>query len=327
MMTEALVEQALDEDEDAIEQLVELAKTNPGELELYLPRLLEGGVLWPPTLFRSLDADSKAEIIARLDATEEEEWYSLLLVLAFARGAEVEAAFRRWTTAPPPGVTVPMVYRCMLEAGWLFDDLGRDGAPAEHSAVPGPPRELYGATAYRLVPDGEMETLADVPCPWCRSPMWVALDVDTADPRVAEALAHTGWSGRLRITTCFLCACYTTTYAEVGTDGSARWSDHTVRPEWVKDKEPEQPAGFRLALGERHPNRYAADPWNEGGSALGGDPDWIQDAHVTWCPGCGHAMDYVGMAGSADLYEHGDGAYYLFLHAACGLAGIEYQQT
>jgi hypothetical protein len=67
--------------------------------------------------------------------------------------------------------------------------------------------------------------------------------------------------------------------------------------------------------------------WHEGCSTLCGHPDWIQDAEFVDCPGCGQPMDYAGMVVGADLDEYGEGAYYLHVHAPCGFAAVNYQQS
>jgi hypothetical protein len=38
-------------------------------------------------------------------------------------------------------------------------------------------------------------------------------------------------------------------------------------------------------------------------------------------------LDYVGLIGGADLYDIGEGAYYLHLHQPCGFAAVNYQQS
>ena len=83
---------------------------------------------------------------------------------------------------------------------------------------------------------------------------------------------------------------------------------------------------LKLYLG-RPRGTYTASAWYKGGSTLGGRPQWIQELAFPDCPACTTAMDYVGMACGADLYEHGEGAYYGFIHAPCRLVAVEYQQS
>lgn len=313
MLSPDLIDEALDGDGEALAEIEAFAAAHPEAAAPVLADLLAADILWPPTLYRTLGDDAKRALIARLDAAEEEGRALRVLILAYARGAEVEAAFRRWMEHPPPGVTTAHVARSSAAAGWL---LAREGV-----------RELFGGTAFELVPDGPAEPVGDAACPWCTAPLWAALDVDTADPRAAEALAHTGWSGRLRITPCYVCSCVGTTYFAVSPDGTCTWSEHTRKPDWFTPRAPEVPETARLVVGPLRESPYDANAWSAGGSTLGGAPDWIQDPTFFPCPACTLPMDYVGLAMAADLAEHGDGATYFFLHTDCGLAAVEFQQS
>jgi len=185
---------------------------------------------------------------------------------------------------------------------------------------------MCGADAFALdVVDPGAGPRVDGECAFCSSPLWTVLDVDLADDRVVAALAHTGWSGRLRIVTCQFCSCYGPLFCEVTSDGGATWSPLTQRPRYLPGgrEEPERPL---FAVGERRATPYLASAWQVGGSTLGGYPDWIQDAEYLKCPRCGDYMDYVALVGGADM-RTGEGAHYACLHARCGLAGVTYQQS
>jgi hypothetical protein len=81
-----------------------------------------------------------------------------------------------------------------------------------------------------------------------------------------------------------------------------------------------------LTVGDRRPSPYAASAWDEGGSTLGGYPDWIQYAAYPACLSCGDTMSYVGLLGGADVSD-GEGAYYLFVHTPCRIGAVSYQQS
>jgi hypothetical protein len=303
--------------EDAvIDALADHAAADPAALAPYLPRLLDAGALWRlHVLYRGADDGFQREVVARIESGAG-EWTSMLAyVLAQTRGPAVEEAFRRWTRSPPPGPH--------------FDPFGRGVAALARDGgwelTPNGVRELCGSSAYRLVPGAGGDRSADS-CPWCASPLWTALDLDTSEPKVEDALAHTGWRGRLRVATCRWCSCYGTAYTEVAADGRSVWSAHTARPCFPPGGEPAEPPRVRFVPGERRPTPYTASAWNRGGSALGGCPDWIDDPAYPLCPGCGTAMDYLGLVNGSDL-DGGEGAHYLFLHAPCGLAAVEYQQS
>ena len=299
-----------------IDQLADRAAADPAALAPYLLRLLDAGALWRlDVLYRGADEGFQREVVARIGSGTDEGTPMLAYVLAQTRGPAVEEAFRRWTRSPPPGPHFDPFERGVAaltrDGGW---ELSPDGI-----------RELCGTSAYRLVPETDAHRVDDS-CPWCASPLWTALDLDTAEPRVADALAHTGWRGRLRIVTCHWCSCYGTTYAEVTADGNASWSAHTVRPAYLPGDGPGEPPRVGLAPGEQWTTPYMASATLSGGATLGGCPDWIDDPVFPDCPECAEAMDYLGLIGGADL-DDGEGAYYLYLHAPCGLAAVEYQQT
>jgi hypothetical protein len=303
-------------DDAVVDELADRAAADPAALAPYLLRLLDAGAFWRlEVLYRGADEDFQRQVVARIEAGSERS-DRLVYVLAQTRGPVVEEAFRRWIRSPPPGPSIDPYQRgvaaLIRDGGW---ELTMDGV-----------RELCGTSAYRLVPGPGGDRVEDI-CPWCVSPLWTALDLDTADPRVGDALAHTGWRGRLRVVTCHFCSCYDITYVEVTPNGGARWSAHTVRPEFLQIGQPEEPPLVRFTPGERRSTPYLASAWNDGGSTLGGYPDWIQDPTYPDCPDCGKAMDYLGLVGGSDLYEYGEGAYYLFLHAPCGLAAVVYQQS
>ncbi|MGI5238249.1 hypothetical protein [Dactylosporangium sp. CA-139066] len=313
-MIEGLVERAGGDDEDAIEELVAIADSEPGRLGQYHARMLQLDVLWPGKLYRGAGEGVVSDVIAQVEAGQElGRLNHLLLVLAHSGHPLAEGALRRWAEAPAPGFEAlhvgPLAYA--REGGWSVDADGRR-------------RELCAGVAYEwLIRDAAPR--ADRPgCPWCRSPLWRAAELDAGE---TDALRHTGWSGRLTVETCAFCSCYTTLYSRVQPDGGAAWWDGNARPDYLGDGEAEEPPNRVAVAGPRRPGPYQASAWGTGGSTLGGHPDWIQDAEHPDCPECGRAMDYVGLIGGADLDEYGEGAYYIHLHAPCGFAAVNYQQS
>ncbi|MET8086523.1 hypothetical protein [Micromonospora sp. NPDC005237] len=317
-MIEELIRRAAAEDDDAIEELCAIADTDPRRLTPHLSLLLDLDVLYPAKLYRAADADVVRRVIEQVDSGRTPDRLNhLLMVLAHSAHPSAESALRRWTPQPPAGSGELYVnaLRYAHEGGWT---VGSDGRR----------RDLCGNTAYRWVMR-ETAPGADRPgCPWCASPLWVAADLDTTDAAIAAALAHTGWSGRLVIETCHFCACYTTLYSHVIPAGGATWWAGNTRPSYLPDAdEPEDPPTLAPVLGQALASPYQVSAWNQGGSTLGGRPEWIQDAEHADCPGCGEPMDYVGLIAGADLDDYGEGAYYLHLHQPCGFAAVNYQQS
>jgi len=303
-------------DYDAVAELAKIAAEQPQALAPYLRELLDRDVLWPPALFRGADRDVIDEAIRRADDGELTalQLNHVLLLLAHRRDEVAEAALRRWEKAPPEGMNTLHLSAAgyARQGGWIL-------------APDGTTRDLHAPVAYALTMQPAPQAVVAEICPWCASPLWNVIDLDTGQPEVAEVLAHTGWSGRLRITTCFLCVNYTTLYSVVTPDGGSSWSPFNQRPDYLQCST-EEPPDLLPAVGARRATPYLASAWEEGGSTLGGVPDWIQDGDYVDCARCGQPMDYVGLVGGADL-GWGEGADYLFLHTPCGLAAVCYQQS
>ncbi|WP_433830224.1 hypothetical protein ACQP2E_10290 [Actinoplanes sp. CA-015351] len=323
-MIEELVRRAAVDDDVAVEELAEIADAAPGELTPHHGLMLDLDLLWPAKLFRAADDVTVRRLVEQVDDGQGQgqgqgqgRLNRLLLVLAHSGHPLAEQALRRWFTSPPPGADElhagSLAYA--LEGGWTVDTDGRR-------------RELCGDTAYEWLLRESAGEPTGATCPWCTSPLWVAADLDVdADPAVRAALAHTGWSGRLVVETCHFCACYATLFSKVSPDGGSSWWAGNTPPGYLpKDAGPEDPPALLPVAGPVRASPYQGSAWSEGGSTLGGRPDWIQDADHPECPGCGQPMDYLGLIGGADI-DDGEGAYYLHLHQQCGFAAVNYQQS
>jgi hypothetical protein len=317
-MIKDLILRAAAEEFDAEYELERLADETPSTLTPHLPSLLAAGVLRPAKLYRTAGDDMQRTIVTMIDDGAS-DLNALLLILAHTRGPVAENAFRRWQEQPPPGAddlcVGPADY--MPEGGWTLEN--------------GRARELCGRTAYSLKPDPDktVEPPAQGECPWCRAPLWTVLDIDTGDRQVAEALAHTGWSGRLRIVTCQGCHAYTTLYSTVSPDGRSGLSDYSAGPIRVIDDQ-SPPVTLRKVPGEllTDPD-MSAGGWDMTTPSIGGHPQWVDDAEYPTCPICARTMDYIGLEEAQDPEGEpiAEGTTYLFLDASCGLAATIYQQT
>ncbi|MET0492108.1 MAG: hypothetical protein ABW000_03160 [Actinoplanes sp.] len=320
-MIEELVRRAAADDEEAAEALETIADSEPERLTPHQGLMVDLDLLWPSKLFRVADAEAIRRIVEQVDGGLRPDQLGLnyrLLALAHSGHPLAEQALRRWETQPPPGADKlhvgPLSYA--EEGGWTVD-------------ADGTRRELCGDIAYQLVLRETPGAADDARCPWCASPLWTVADLDTAEPAVAAALAHAGWSGRLVIKTCHLCSCHATLFSQVTPDGGTDWWAGNTRPGYYSPPadDPEDPPARLPVVGPAHPGPFQASAWGHGGSTLGGRPDWIQDAEHPGCPGCGRQMSYLGLIGGADLDDYGEGAYYLHLHQPCGYAAVNYQQS
>jgi hypothetical protein len=320
-MIEELVRAALSGDDDAFDALTVIAEVEPTRLAGHLGRLYDAGRVWPPTLYRGANDEEVGRIIDDVDAGRTPERLPFLLfMLAYASDPLAEHALRRWHGQPPAGADRlhaaplamgdnPLAYA--RNAGWTV-------------APDGSRRELCAPTAYRLIMDEVPPRAGGPACPWCTSPLWTIADLDTGIPEVAEALAHTGWNGRLRIDTCHRCACYTPLYCQVTPDGGAAWCAANGGTHHLSDiADREDPPAVLPAVGPRRESPFHAHPTNEGGSTLGGHPAWIREIVHVDCTACGLPMDYLGLVSSGDV-NPGEGGYYLYLHTPCGLTAVYY---
>jgi hypothetical protein len=110
-----------------------------------------------------------------------DELNHLLLLLAHTRQPAAVNAIRRWVEHPPIGMdrlhVGPVAYA--KEGGWT---LRPDGTR----------RDLCAPVAYQLPPTPAPHTADGPTCPWCGSPLWTILDVDTSQNEIGQAFAHTG---------------------------------------------------------------------------------------------------------------------------------------
>jgi hypothetical protein len=232
------------------------------------------------------------------------------------------AAIRRWDEQRPAwtrGMYWP-VRRYAHIGGWELKTAGRV-------------RSLNSPVAFALV-DADTTGAAvsggalGQRCGFCGLPPWRLLDVDLADPGLAELVLAD--AGRVTVATCVRCGCYTTLYVESGPDGTCRWATDNQRPDFLGREGGtwDLPTAAGLGVGPRRPTPFAGNAWSRGGSTLGGTPDWIQDADYPCCPRCRRTMEYLAMITGDDLWGGpAEGCHYLFLDAACRLTATVYQQT
>jgi hypothetical protein len=62
-------------------------------------------------------------------------------------------------------------------------------------------------------------------------------------------------------------------------------------------------------------------------SQVGGLATWVQDAEYPACPECSRTMPLVGQISNDDFMEYGEGIYYAFHCAGCGVTATNYQQS
>ncbi|MEV0644816.1 hypothetical protein AB0I28_06095 [Phytomonospora sp. NPDC050363] len=299
---ERLVALAIRRRDGDIDELTAITGESPELLTPHLPALLAAGVDYPAALYSAADAEVRRELVARVDAGPGDllALDHLLKALALTSGPESGDAFLRWRDAPPPGAEklhVPVAFYLNFGGRALDGDATRD--------LCGPVAYVLDVEEGAVVPEG-------VRCGDCDGPLWTALDLDTAEPAVAEALAHTGWSGRLRVDLCHRCD-FTAdvVFRDVAPDGTSTRSPHTPPGAGAES----DPPTHRLVPGERSPARRPDV------AAVGGLPEWTDDPRYPACPNCSATMDYVAQIELGDPWDsYLDGYLTFFLHTECRLA-------
>lgn len=309
-----LVDRALEiEDPTEIEML---AKQRPSALVPSHPRLIDSEFRWVADLFRAMTEETAAELVRRLDEEADGDPAGLVNMLAVGATRTAVEAFRRWSAAPPgwAGELGHPLHTAVLAGGWELGpsgDFRRLTSAVAHALTPVPGSEA-GVANGRL---GE--------CGFCGFPMTRMLDVD----RGVLPDLFGGEPGRILITTCTLCGSYTTIFTEDG-----RFAPETERPSYLPVPQPHDiealPDGPPLEAGAVRASPFEGSAWESGGSTLGGSPHWIQDPEFPTCPRCRRTMPFVGMLTGADLWrDMGEGCFYLFHDAGCGLSAVVCQQS
>lgn len=301
----------------------EVARAMPETLRPFHNQLIDAEAwLWPWTpLWAATTEETAARLVEQIDAGApmSGRW---LCALGVSRTATAAAALARWTATPPPVAAhlyIPIA-QYAHEGGWELE--GKEIRP------------LTSPAAYALVPTGaESQIAGSTPtgerCPWCGFELVRRLDLNLDDPRLAE-LGLAG-HGRVVALTCIGCGCYGDLFSEYRPDGTAVWSPHNAKPNYLpeaEDFEIDVPSA-RLGLGPRRTSPVTGVAWNAGGSTLGGLPDWIQDSHYPTCPGCQTTMYFLTMLTGDDVWgESAEGCDYVFFCANdCGLTAVVYQQS
>jgi hypothetical protein len=315
------------EDHQAEDILLHLACLAPEGLEGIHRGLLDRQLCYPGILFRNADAESRERLIASLPGAGLTATNHLLLALAWIGDGRVQETFQSWREEKPHWVTSlyvpPAAYA--QEAGWELTPSGRR-------------RDLFFHQCYPLVKsenesDGEKNPVRVATdhqgrCEWCGRELVALLDLDLAN----APLGFLGFKGdRLRIVTCEVCTCFGLVYTEVEGNGGAKWSDQNTRPTYL----PEDTANWGkwkesdLVLGKQQRDPFSAVDYSLSisPSQVGGHPTWVQDANYPSCPFCEELMMFLGQVAAEDIDEYGEGIYYSFLCAPCGVACTHFQQT
>ncbi|MER7672326.1 hypothetical protein ABTY61_28230 [Kitasatospora sp. NPDC096128] len=320
---EDLVVQCCAGDEDAVRELADAAASDPGRVAPHHARLIAAGVFGRGEVYRGADEATTGELVRLADAADGVALGELLDCVANAHPVDAERAFRRWQLAEDVGVHT-------RDAGWELTPSGtrRDLllGPA-FALLPVDAEDIEAPEGTAGGPDGPpvFGTPSGEHCPWCGMELHAALDLPPGSA-AARALGLTG-PDHVRVLCCPRCTDFDIILSAYDGSGGARWLEHNVRPSFNGPTlDGWDPYPTRLVLGPARPDGGSGSAWHDGGSALGGHPDWIQDPDRPDCPLCGRAMVFASMNGGADLWG-GEGCLYVFVDLDCRTGAVLYQQS
>jgi len=310
-------------DDSGQEAIESVARARPEVLRPFHDQLINAEAwLWPWTpLWVAATEEAAGRLVEQIDAGAgmSERW---LRALGVSRTLTAAVALSRWTAALPPVIAqlhVPIA-QYAREGGWEL--VGEEI------------RALSSQVGYALIAgDSDWPVAGSMllgeRCPWCGLELVRRLDVDLDEPQ----LSGLGLSGHGRVVamTCVLCGGYAHIFGAYRADGTAAWSEHNTKPNYLPAA-----GGYgidlpteRLELGLRRSSPVAGIAWDAGGSTLGGLPDWIQDAEYPICPRCQCTMYFLAMLTGDDLWgESAEGCDYVFFCTSrCGITAVVYQQS
>ena len=319
-----VVAEALADEDEYPEELIEIARHHPSALRPFHHDLVEACVWWS-NLYLAADDEIVGLLVENLHAGNGRR-SNILESLAATRSPMAVAALADVQASQPE---------------WLAEELAHGGsvhAFAQHGGWEMGPdgefRDLTTPVAFALVPatsEDEPQVAGvslDERCTWCGSNLMKVLDVDLDDEQLV-ALGMNG-CGRVTAVTCPWCVQYAD--ALLGAydgEGRAWMNEENVRPARLPlPRAGEELAPTALVLGPRRRTTTSADKWSHGGSTLGGQPDWVQNPSYPTCTRCGTTMSFLAMVNIEDIDdEPAEGNLYVSVHPRCHVTATTYQQS
>lgn len=315
-MTEGVKEalEALIEDQDA-ELYEELIHEQDIKEPAFAEAALEQGIFHPAILYKDASPEVRDRLIALLEEEENDtlKINKILLALAVIGDEVVLDTFRKWEENPRPWrekiYVGPAHYA--LEGGWCIED-GRKKELTEDicfaiqkSESCEKERNVFGGTAEDR-------------CPHCGSKYVDLLVLDGKDPR----LAFLGIEGKIKIKTCKACLPWETNiFCKYEEDGESKVVyQENGSGDLIEDEDWDNEKYF--VMSEKPVAKHYCSRWE--GSAVGGVPEYVDDANYTVCPECGKRMKHLAQLGSEYT---GYGNIYVQVCKECKIAATFYQQS
>ena len=285
-----------------------------------LRAFVELGADWPELAFLRASADTRDELIKRVDIDDAHR-DAILASLAWLGDEVVLNLFERWRKDPPAWkdklYLPPHDYARV--AGW---ELAEDGRRRELFF-----RRCTGLTKGGSTAPERFLAVADAEgrCGTCGARLTHLLDLKPAAFGVLEGARVDA----LQVSTCEACTTQGTVFGRFDERGAGRCllagpapQDLSRAEAWdLLPRDSLTPSGARPAF-------FAADPsLPTTFSQIGGHPAWIQDACYPACPQCARTMMFLAQCDVADIEDHGEGLYYAFVCPGCRTTATMFQQT
>lgn len=280
----------------------------------------EHKIFHPASLYKDADAKVRDSLIAMLDNEEKEDVLDIngiLVALAEIGDDEVIKAFKRWEENPPKWrqnlYVGPEIYA--LEGNWCIENEEKKSLVFDkcYAIVEGSDKEHMNNNLY----GGPSEER----CPHCDSQYVNLLKLDGD----LKQLNDFGIKGKLTVKTCMSCLPYGDyIFSKYDENGESKVVNHEYGyGDGIDDEDQTLAEEHCFTLSEKPVAIRYCSKW-EDSSAVGGVPQYINDANYPACPECGKIMKHLAQLGE-EYTQYGN--IYVRICQDCKITATSYQQS
>lgn len=311
-MKEALC--ALIEEKDT-ELYEELIRKQEIKEPIFAEKALKQGIFCPATLYKDASPQVRDQLIALLEEGETDTFNvnGILLALATIGDDVVLKTFQKWEKNPLPWREKLNAgpARYALEGGWCIED--------------GRKKELLYDKCFAIQKCESCEKeknlyggLTEDRCPECGFKYEDILVLDGKDPR----LDFLGIDGKIKIKTCKECILWEPyIFCKYEENGESKVICQENGEGTTTEDEDFYKESYFVISEEAVPKHHCSR-WE--GSAIGGVPEYVNDANYAECPECGKKMKHLAQLG--EEYT-GYGNIYVQICKECKIVATSYQQS
>lgn len=280
----------------------------------------EQRIFCPASLYKDADAKVRDGLIAILDNEEKEDDLDIngiLVALAEIGDDEVVKAFKRWKENPPKWRQTlyvgPETYA--MEGNWCIEN--------------GEKKSLVFDKCFAILKVEDSGNIdknlyggpSDERCPHCDSQYVNLLKLDGD----SEQLKGFGIKGKLTVKTCMSCLPYGDyIFSKYDENGESKIVYHESGDgDEIDDEDQTLAEEHCFVLSEKPVAIRYCSKW-EDSSAVGGVPQYIDDANYPACPECGKIMKHLAQLGE-EYTQYGN--IYVRICQDCKITATNYQQS